>query len=263
MLLTIDIGNTNITFGIFRMEGSIASKKIVSMWRMATDNNRTSDEYGTKILDFLHYALLNKKDITSAVAASVVPTLNPVLYKAAANYLKIRPIFVENEHFRKTRLAIRIDNPSEAGADRLLNALAAVELFGGPAAVIDFGTAVTFDCVNGKNEYIGGVILPGPLMAISALSMNTAKLPRVELKKPDRLIGKNTIGCIQSGIYFGYVGMMKRFISGIKKEMGARTKIIATGGLAPIFVGDIKEINQTVPELTLEGLRILWNTISR
>ncbi len=261
MLLTIDIGNTNITFGIFKMEGGKASKSPLQMWRMATNSNQTSDEYGTKMLDFLHYALLNKEDLTGVIVASVVPALNSTIRNACSSYLKKSPIIVENERFYGTKLKINVENPSEVGADRIVNSLAAIEFFGGPVIVIDFGTALTFDCINVKNEYIGGVIMPGPAININALSNNTAKLPRVELKKTKKVIGRNTVECIQSGVYFGYIGSIKKMIKDIKKELGARTKVVATGGLASVFAEDLKEIKSIMPELTLEGLRILWNTV--
>lgn len=261
MLLTIDIGNTNITLGTFKTNYSKAVKSPTHIWRIATNQNQTSDEYGSKILDFLRYSAIDRKDILDVLVASVVPGLNSVIQDAIKVYLKKTTRLIENTDFNQTNLKINVDNPSEVGADRLLNALATIEFFGGPAAVIDFGTAVTIDCINKKNEYIGGVIMPGPLTAINALSRNTAKLPRVEFKKPKGIIGKNTVECIQSGLYFGYVGGIMKFISEIKKELGSSATVIATGGLAGFFEKDLKEIKTIIPELTLEGMRILWNKI--
>jgi type III pantothenate kinase len=263
MLTAIDIGNTNITFGLFAVESGQAQKSPLHMWRMSTDVRRTADEYGTQALDFIHYALLNKEDITSVAISSVVPSLNSVITAACSDYLKKKPIVFGVRHFAAVKLGVSVDNPSEVGVDRLMNALAVREFFGAPSIAVDFGTAVTFDCVGLKGDYVGGVILPGPSAAADLLSSSTAKLPKVELCRPSNVIGKNTVECIQSGIHRGYSAMIKKFIKDIRAEIGRNAKVAVTGGLAAFFREDIKDLGSLVPELTLEGVRLLWNKTSK
>ncbi|MDI6756793.1 MAG: type III pantothenate kinase [Endomicrobiia bacterium] len=259
MLTAIDIGNTNITFGIFAVEGARAQKGPLYMWRMSTDTRRTADEYGTQMLDFLHYALLNKEDVKAVAISSVVPAINATILNAAVRHLKKTPKVFEVGDFAAANLGVSVDNPSEVGVDRLMNALALREFFGAPSVAVDFGTAVTFDCVGRKGDYVGGVILPGPAAAANLLAASTAKLPKVVLKRLSRVVGKNTVECIQSGIYRGYTAMIKKFIKDIRNEIGKDAKVAATGGDAAIFKEDIKELGVWIPELTLEGVRLLWN----
>lgn len=263
MLTAIDIGNTNITFGLFALEEGRARKGPLHMWRMSTDARRTDDEYGTQMLDFFHYALLNKEDVTSVAISSVVPALNSVIASACSGYLGKKPVVFGVRHFAAVKLGVGVDNPEEVGVDRLMNALAVREFFGAPAIAVDFGTAVTFDCVGRKGDYVGGVILPGPAAVADLLASSTAKLPKVELRRPASVIGKNTVECIQSGIHRGYSAMIKKFIKDIRAEIGRNAKVAVTGGLAALFREDIKTLGSFIPELTLEGVRLLWNKTSK
>ncbi len=283
MLLAIDIGNTNITIGIFpilqrksedrtqKTASNVFSKKnnpepITAMWRISSDPRRTADEYGTQILDFLHYSLINKEDLTAVAISSVVPPLDETIISAVKIYLNKKPVFLTHQFFLTAGLKIEVDNPNEVGVDRLVNAFAVKEIYqeGRPAIVVDFGTAVTFDCVGTKGEYLGGVILPGITAATDALARHTAKLPRVSLAKPTRLIGKNTIECIQSGMWHSYIFIIKNFISALRRELGKKTLTIATGGGMTLFSkNDLKEIDIFSPTLTLEGIKMLWEKISQ
>jgi type III pantothenate kinase len=256
MLLAMDVGNTNITLGVFEIESGKAKPGPVNIWRLATNLSSTSDEYGTKILDFFHYSMIDLEDIKAVAVASVVPVLDGAIEELSLKYFKKRPFFVKAES--QKYLKVLNDNPSEIGADRVANAAAAIEFFKTPCVVIDFGTATTFDCINKKGEYMGGVIIPGPRIAAEALSRRTAKLPRVDIKKTDKVICKSTVQSIQSGLYYGYVGMIKELLRKVVSEIGGKPVIIATGGLADIVLNDIREVEKVVPELTLEGIRIIW-----
>lgn len=272
MLLAIDIGNTNIALGIFQSDKGMPktsrtrissltfqpSAPLVS-WRLATSPAATADEYGTKILDLLHYASLERSGIKAVAIANVVPPLTPVFEELAQKYFKLKALII-GEH-TKSLLNNLYENPKEVGADRMVNAIAAHAKFGAPCIVVDFGTATTFDCVTKKGEYAGGIIVPGPLLAAESLSLHTAKLPKVEIAKPQRLIGKNTIESIQSGLYFGYLSLVDGILERLKVELGANSKIVATGGLAALIAGDSKFIKKesVFPDLTLEGIYILWD----
>ncbi|MCB4792819.1 MAG: type III pantothenate kinase [Elusimicrobia bacterium] len=256
MLLAIDIGNTNITLGVFKIKSGRALKGPAKIWRLATDPNSTSDEYALRILDLLRYSLIEYKNIKAAAIASVVPYLNDPFEEVSNKYFGKKPFFVEA--INQKYLKISYDNPKEIGADRIADAVAAYEFFGGPIIVVDFGTATTFDCISKNREYLGGAIVPGILVSAESLARKTAKLPLVEIKKTKNIIGKSTISGIQSGIYYGYVGLVEAIIAKISKEM-PKPKVIATGGLAPLITSDIKEVKAIIPELTLEGIRIIWN----
>jgi len=254
MLLTLDIGNTNICAGIFLPDKS--GRRYLSQpekfWRLSTNPRASADEYGTKILDLFHYGLLDATSVKEIAIASVVPKLDMVFRTMAENYFHRKPFFLTTQTLKG--LTLKVDNPKEVGADRLANALAAYTLFNKPTIIIDFGTATTFDVVSKKGEYLGGLIFPGPLLSIRALAENTAKLPEVNFVKPNLLIGKNTIAGIQSGIYFGYLGMLREIINRLKKEIN-NPLIVATGGSAVNFAG-LKEIKKVIPELTLLGIKI-------
>jgi len=286
MLLAIDIGNTNITIGVFPPTSHHSSENITaksdgnknppykqsapsSMWRISSDSRRTADEYGTQILDFLHYSLINKEDISAVAISSVVPPLDEIINSACKIYLKKNPLLIDHTHLTasNTGIKINVDNPQEVGIDRLVNALAAHKLFPNrPAIVVDSGTALTFDCVSRNGEYLGGVILPGLHSQAEALARHTAKLPHVSIARPSRLIGKNTIECIRSGLWYSYIFTIKNFIGAMRLELGKNSIVIATGGdMAGIFSTekkDIKEIDVFSPTLTLEGIKILWELTS-
>ncbi len=275
MLLAIDIGNTNITLGIFKgpalkelskpsraarifTSPAKSQSSLVKSWRINTHPRGTADEYGTKALDLLHYSALERASITAVAIASVVPTLTGVFKDLTEKYFGLKP-FVIGETGSISMINL-YDNPKEVGADRIVNAAAAFKRFGGPCIVVDFGTAATFDCITKRGEYAGGIIVPGPNLAAESLSLHTAKLPKVSLSKPDRLIGKNTVGSIQSGLYYGYVALVDGLIEKIKKELGLATKIIATGGLASLIAPDSRYIDKDkiFPDLTLEGICLIY-----
>jgi len=271
MLLAIDIGNTNITIGVFKADKEPQKKPparlspqsprastLVSSWRISTNASSTADEYGTKILDLLHYATIERAQIKAIAIASVVPPLTAVFEDISQKYFNIKPLIIGQNV--KVPILNLYDNPKEVGADRIVNAVAAYARFGGPCIVVDFGTATSFDCLTKKGEYTGGVIVPGPKLSAESLYLHTAKLPKVEMAKPQRLIGRNTVESIQSGLYYGYVELVDGLIERLQKEMGSGTKVTATGGLAYVVCQDSKYVRKDmiVPELTLEGLSIIY-----
>lgn len=251
MLLALDVGNTHVTAGVFR------EKKLLATWRLATDRNRTADEYGTKLLDCFHYATLDATEVHGAILASVVPPLDPVFQEVCQRYFRHKPLVVN------ASLAVGIKNlyryPQEVGADRLVNAVAAYALVGGPCIVVDFGTATTFDCITKQGEYAGGAIAPGLQMAVEALAERTAKLPKVEIVKPSHAIGKTTAESLQAGLFFGFLGLVEGLLRELRRELKGNSKVIATGGLAPLVAGESRFVEKVLPHLTLEGLRIIWD----
>jgi type III pantothenate kinase len=250
MLLSIDIGNTNTTFGVF--DGD----KLKATWRSATGVHRMSDEYATFILAQLRVKGIETRDITDGVLCSVVPPLITVFEELFRSYFKIHPLVVEAGV--KTGARICMDNPREVGADRVVNAVAAHKLYGGPCIVIDIGTAITFDAVAQNGDYLGGAIAPGIAIATDALFNRTAALPRVDLSHPKKAIGSNTISAMQSGIVFGYVGLIEGLVSRIKAEMGGKAKVIATGGYSGLLAEESKIIDDVNADLTLIGLRLIY-----
>jgi type III pantothenate kinase len=206
-------------------------------------------------MDMFFYSGCDAKSVKHVGIASVVPSLNSVFEDLVNNYFHKKAFFVN--YVNNGGLEFATSNPKETGADRIADAVAAYSLFGGGMVIIDFGTATTFDCIDLKGRYIGGAIAPGPAISAQSLSIKTAQLPQVEMKKPRQAIGKNTVECIQSGLFFGYAGLIKELIARVKKEMKVK-RIIATGGLAPLMIDEIKEIEFNCPDLTLEGIRIIW-----
>lgn len=250
MLLAIDIGNTNITFGVFDGE------KLKATWRSATGANSMSDEYASFILSQLKYRGLDVKDISDGIFCSVVPPLVTTFVEVYKNYFKLNPLVVEAGV--KTGARICMDNPREVGPDRVVNAVAAHKLYGGPCIVIDIGTAITFDAVAQNGDYIGGAIAPGIAIATDALFNRTAVLPRVELEHPKKAIGTNTIAAMQSGIIYGYVGLIEGVVSRIQSEIKDNAKVIATGGYASLLAEETKMIDVVNADLTLIGLKIIY-----
>lgn len=251
MILVIDVGNTNIVLGIY--EG----KKLLEFWRIGTEIHKTSDEYGMSINQLFGFSGYKLSDINQVVISSVVPTAMYTLQHMARKYFKSEPLVVGPGI--KTGINIKYDNPKEVGADRIVNAVAAYELYGGPLVIIDFGTATTYCAVSKSGEYLGGAISPGIQISMDALFQRTAKLPRVELVKPETVICKNTINSMQAGIIFGYVGQVDYIVRKMKKELGAEdAKVVATGGLAKLIAGESETINVINGLLTLEGLRIIY-----
>ena len=250
MLLTIDIGNTNLTLGLY--EGD----KLGAHWRLATDHNRMPDEYGLQFLGLLQNAGKTLKDIKGIVLASVVPPLTGRVVQACREYLKQEPLVVDAGV--KTGIKIRYEDPKAVGADRVCDAVAVMKLYGGPACVVDFGTATTFNAVTKDGEYLGGAITAGINLAAEALYTRAAKLPRIDLQEPPSVIGRNTVHAMQSGLLFGYVSMVEGMVSRFRAELGEDMKVVATGGLAEVVAHETKVIDIIAPWLTLEGLRLIW-----
>ena len=250
MLLVIDVGNTNTSLGVFQNENLIAH------WRMATVRYRTTDEWGVLSRQMFEISGIDYREIAAVVIASVVPPLNFTLQKTAENYFGHKPIFVDNA--TDTGLPILYNPAADVGADRIVDAVAARERYGAPCIVVDFGTATTFDAINSSGEYLGGVITPGITISSDALFSRAAKLPRVEIKKPAKVIGDSTVGSIQSGLYYGYAGLVDGILRRMIEELGSETRVVATGGLAPLIAQASEMIEIVDDTLTLEGLRLIY-----
>ncbi len=251
MILVIDVGNTNIVLGIYE------EKELITYWRMATDKGKTSDEIGMLFLQFFNHENIKISDIQAVIISSVVPPIMYTLEHAIRKYIKITPMVVGPGI--KTGLNIKYENPREVGADRIVNAVAGLEKYGGPLIIVDFGTATTFCAISQKGEYQGGVISPGIKISMDALFQRAAKLPRVKLAKVDKIIGKNTVTSMQAGAIYGYIGQVDYIVNKMKEEMGEPTvKVIATGGLARMITSESSTIDTIDSFLTLEGLRIIY-----
>lgn len=251
MLLVIDVGNTNIALGLYEGEQRHAA------WRLATVHNRMPDEYGLQLLGLLDHAGRTADQIEGCALASVVPPLTATFVLACREYLGQDPLVVDAGV--KTGLSVRYEDPKHAlGADRVADAVAVNQLYGTPACVVDFGTATTFDAVSRDGEYLGGAIAPGINIAAESLFTQTAKLPRVELVRPPGVIGRNTVNAIQSGLVFGYVGLVEGMVARFKQELGEDTQVIGTGGLLSLIAQETQVIQHLAPWLTLEGLRLIW-----
>ena len=251
MLLTIDIGNTNITMGLY--EGDTLGYR----WRLATDHERMPDEYGLQISGMLQHGNCSPKQLGGICLASVVPPLTGKITKACQIYLGKTPLTIDENTV--TGIEILYNPPGAVGADRIVDAVAVKSLYGGPACIVDFGTATTFDAITREGNYLGGAIAPGIGIAADALFQRTAQLPRVEIKRPPSAIGTNTVHAIQAGLLFGYVALVEGMVTRFKKELGSDMKVIATGGLAEVIASETDLIDIVAPWLTLDGLRILWD----
>jgi type III pantothenate kinase len=249
MLLTMDVGNTNVTLGIFE------SERLVATWRIATDVERLPDEYSVIILTLLQHESIPPSAVTEAVMACVVPDLEPVFEDICRRCFGIGPLHVTAGV--RTGLRILYDSPRDVGADRVADAVAAIKLYGPPLIVVDFGTATVFDAINAEGDYVGGAIAPGLGIASEALFRRAAKLQRVELHRPETAIGRNTVGAIQSGILFGYVGLVEGIVARIKEELGGTARVIGTGGWADIIARETDVIEEVDKQLTLTGLRLI------
>jgi type III pantothenate kinase len=250
MLLTVDIGNTNITLGLYQGE------TLGPRWRLATAHERMPDEYGLQLVGLLNHAGYAPADLGGVCLASVVPPLTGKVVEACRVYLGQDPLVVETGV--KTGVRIRYEDPRAVGADRIVDAAAVQRLYGGPACVVDFGTATTFDAINAHGDYLGGAIAPGISIAAEALFLHTAKLPRVDIQRPPAAIGRNTVHAMQSGLLFGYVALVEGMVRRFREELGPKMKVIATGGLAEIVARETAVIEIIAPWLTLDGLRFVW-----
>jgi type III pantothenate kinase len=250
MLLVIDIGNTDTTLGVFEGE------ELRATWHMATAIHRMADEYATLMLDLLHYKSLAASDIKGIAMCSVVPPLTATFEQLSQQYFQVSPLVVAAGV--KTGVRILMDNPREVGSDRIANAAAAHHLYGGPIIITDLGTATTFDTISKEGDYLGGAIAPGISTAAEALFMQAAMLPRVELARPKYAIGTNTITAMQSGIVFGYVGLIEGIVARIQEELDEKAKVVATGGYAELIAKEASIIDIVNPNLTLIGLRLIY-----
>jgi type III pantothenate kinase len=251
MLLAIDLGNTNLTLGLY--DGEVLGPR----WRLATVYDRMPDEYGLQILGLLSHAGYNPDRLTGICLASVVPPLTARVVEACRVYLNQEPLVVDAGV--KTGVRIRYEDPRAVGADRIVDAAAVQRYYGGPACVVDFGTATTFDAISAEGDYLGGAIAPGIGIAAEALYLRTAKLARVDLQRPPNAIGRNTVHAMQSGLLFGYVALVEGMVARFRAELGPDMKVIATGGLAEIIARETNVLEILAPWLTLDGLRIVWD----
>lgn len=251
MLLVIDAGNTNIVLGIFK------DQELVDHWRVSTDRLRTTDEYGVLIRHLFYLNGVNSEEIDAIIISSVVPPVMPTLERMCQRYFGLTPLVIGPGV--KTGMDIKYDNPREVGADRIVNAVAAYEKFGGPVIIIDFGTATTFCAVDKKGTYLGGAICPGIGISTDALVQRTAKLPRIEVVQAEKVICRNTVESMQAGVFYGFVGQVDGIVTRMRRELGCKARVVATGGLAVIVAPATDAIDVVEPMLTLEGLKIIYD----
>jgi type III pantothenate kinase len=249
-LFCVDVGNTNVVLGLYEGE------QLVTHWRIATDPQKMADEYAMLTLDLFERSGQDPAAVEGVIVASVVPPLTGVFVKLSERYLHQTPLVFDATVHSSVR--ILLDNPMEVGADRIVNVVAAFHRYGGPACVVDLGTGTTFDLLSAEGDYLGGAIAPGIGIAAEALFQRTAKLPRIDLVRPPSPIGRNTVHAMQSGLLFGYVGLVEGLVARFRAELGPQLKVIATGGLAALVAAETQAIDAVDPWLTLEGLRLIW-----
>lgn len=250
LLLVMDVGNTNIVLGVFDED------KIIAQWRLQTNRNVTEDEFGITLNNLFQYHDITLKQVKGVIISSVVPPLTVILKRMSEKYLNQTPLILGPGV--KTGLNIKYDNPREVGADRIANAVAAIELYGPPLIIVDFGTATTFCFIDDDGSYVGGAISPGVHISAEALYQRAAKLTRVEIDRPDSVVGRNTVQAMQAGIYYGYVGLIKEIVTRMSKLTKKRPKVVATGGLASFIYQDTEVIDEVDPHLTLWGLKLIY-----
>ncbi|MFQ5697302.1 MAG: type III pantothenate kinase [Myxococcota bacterium] len=250
MLLVIDIGNTNIALGLYRGD------QLAEHWRIGTRVHSTSDECAAMLDSLLRLAPHDPEPVSAAIISSVVPPLLPIYQRTCTKLFGCDPIVVGPG--LRTGMAIQVDNPREVGADRIVNSVAAYELLGGPAISIDFGTATSFDCISASGAFLGGAIFPGLTVSLEALVERASKLSSVEIERPPAAVGRNTVHSLQSGILFGYAGMVDAIVERLRSEIGAEARVVATGGLAHVIATETQTIRRVEPFLTLRGLRLIW-----
>jgi type III pantothenate kinase len=250
VLLAVDIGNTSIAVGVF------SGKELIEHWQIQSEGGKTCDEYAVTFQGLFSLSGIDIPQIKGVIISSVVPPLTPVFEKLSQELIQIKPLVVGPG--LKTGMPILYENPAEVGADRIVLAVAAFSKYGGPCIVVDFGTATTFDAISSQGEYLGGAISPGIQISAEALYLRAARLPSVEIKKPEDAIGRTTVSSMQSGLYFGYIGLVTKVIDVIKRELEGEVQVVATGGVAPLICSEIASIDQYEPYLVLEGLRILY-----
>ena len=255
MLLALDAGNTNVTIGAFEFG------KLTATFRLRTVHEQTADEWGVLVRSLFQLAGLHVSKVDGIIIASVVPPIDAALALMARRYFKTEALFVTPE--TDAGLKICYDDPKEVGADRVVNAVAALHKYGGPCVVVDLGTAITFDVISAGSEYLGGIIAAGIGISIDALFARTARLPRVDFREPGKLIGTNTVGSVQSGLYYGALGMIDGIVERLVRELGPDTKVVATGGQAPLIARSSQRLKVVDENLTLDGLEIIWNRIAR
>ena len=255
MLLAVDVGNTNTVLGLYRIEG-VEKPELAAHWRVTTHRSQTADEYGVLFVNLFKMNGLAPNQVSHIIISSVVPPIEGTLREVCEEYFHIQPLFVEPGI--KTGVPVLQDNPADLGADRLVNAIAAFERYGGPCVVVDFGTATTFDVISAKGEYIGGAIAPGLGISADALFSHAARLGRVDIKRPAKVIVTNTVTHLQSGLYYGYIGLVDGILERIVAELGQPARVIATGGLARQISEDSRFISEIDDMLTLDGLLILF-----
>ena len=261
MLLVIDVGNTNTVLGVYQLHAtgfvkSPSGPRMIAHWRVATIKTHTVDEYGVLFRNLFAIDKIEATGVRGIIISSVVPPMDSTLREVCERYFHLKPLFVEPGV--KTGMPVQYDNPSEVGADRIVNGVAAVEKYGGPCVVVDFGTATTFDAISKKGEYMGGVIAPGIGISAQALFEHTARLPLVDIRQPGKIIGTNTVTSIQAGLFFGYLGLVDGIIERLLEQLGPDTKVVATGGLAKLLGEHSKYIKTVDDLLTLDGLCIIW-----
>lgn len=260
MLLVIDVGNTNTVLGVFRAGNEQAGvplryDQMVAHWRVGTVRTQMADEYGVLFRNLFAMQSIDPREVKAIVLASVVPPIDSTLREVCERYFQVKPLFIEPGV--KTGMPVLVENPAEVGADRIVNGVAGFERYGGPCVIVDFGTATTFDVISERGEFMGGVIAPGIGISAEALFQRTARLPKIDIRRPARVIGTNTVTNLQSGLFYGYVGLVDGLLERIMEELGAKAKVISTGGLASLIASGSRFIAIVDEMLTLDGMRII------